>query len=57
MLAVTAGVLAGCVVSLIRFLSHLLHSQLYGVAFSTGLSGSDLRRNWLLIAVPVAGGC
>ncbi|SNT73629.1 chloride channel protein [Paracoccus seriniphilus] len=55
-LAVTAGVLAGCVVSLIRFLSHLLHSQLYGVAFSTGLSGSDLRRNWLLIAVPVAGG-
>lgn len=56
MLAVAVGALAGGVVSLISFLSHLLHNQLYGVAFATGLSGSDLRRDWTLIAVPVAGG-
>lgn len=55
-LAVAVGALAGMVVSAISLASQALHSLLYGVAFGAGLSGSDLARDWRLLATPVAGG-
>ena len=56
LLAILVGALAGVVVSVISFLSHLLHSQFYGVDLKAGLSGSNLQAHWKMIAVPVAGG-
>jgi CIC family chloride channel protein len=55
-LAVAVGGISGVVVSAIRTLSHALHSLLYQVPFGAGLSGSEVARNWQLVAVPVAGG-
>lgn len=56
LLALLVGALAGMVVSLIGSLSHLLHTLLYGVPIGSGLSGSAITPDWVLIAVPVAGG-
>lgn len=56
LLAILVGAFAGCVVSVVSFLSHLLHSLLFGVPFAAGLSGSDLSRTWYLVAIPAIGG-
>lgn len=56
LLAIVVGALAGCVVSAVSFLAHLLHSLLFRVPFAAGLSGSALPPGWHLIVIPVLGG-
>ncbi|WP_062763392.1 chloride channel protein [Falsirhodobacter sp. alg1] len=56
LLAILIGAMAGIVVSAIGFISQFLHNRFYGIPLDAGLSGADLPRSLLLIAVPVAGG-
>lgn len=55
-LALLVGVAAGCAVSLVSLLAHLLHSVLFLVPFASGLSGSSGIPDWRLVAIPVLGG-
>lgn len=56
MLAILCGLMAGGVVSLVSFISHMLHCLLYRVPTYSGLSGSEIARGWPLLAIPVCGG-